>query len=489
LKRRQGGTWKQKNPQAANLPCEFQKDSSHFSHADQQALPDCTFQPDELLCCPEMRPRPELHYSQTCGIVFADPDSRSEAMANLARLDLYYIKDDDRKKPVVVYVHGGGWITGDKSELRENAGLLEYFLKNGYIVAAVNFRLLRNRNFPDATYKDQANDIAEALKWLVSNIEVYGGLPADFVLLGFSSGAHLAALIALNGNYLSRQDLKPDLIKAVIALDVHAYDIPAAIACMKGTPLQDNIALMTLLFGERRELQDLASPITYAGNPHKRFFFLLSSGKKGRIPQTVSRDLTESFRKHLGKHGHWAVHEHLGNRNHESMLTKFGTRDDGVSERVQIFLDILAASREWGSQEDEPQLLQSAEADSRHSPAFKLNAVLRADSPENRIGDVAREIRVRVNDIYAWRKLFEPHREMNSIAEKGRLASKKSALWGGANAGDTGKRYSDHFKQEALRLIESSGKPAIRIARELGVPINLLYQWKKDGERQRGSHP
>jgi transposase-like protein len=47
--------------------------------------------------------------------------------------------------------------------------------------------------------------------------------------------------------------------------------------------------------------------------------------------------------------------------------------------------------------------------------------------------------------------------------------------------------FSSEFKREAVRLMESSGKPAADLARELGIPRNRLYKWKEQIEK-RGVH-
>ena len=94
----------------------------------------------------------------------------------LAQLDLYFT-DLGGGKRVVVYVHGGSWMGGDKSEIHKNPRLLEFFLRNECIVASVNFRPIRTNETRKITYADQANDIAAALKWLSTHVEKFGGRP------------------------------------------------------------------------------------------------------------------------------------------------------------------------------------------------------------------------------------------------------------------------------------------------------------------------
>ena len=61
----------------------------------------------------------------------------------MAKLDLYRL-DDDHPRPLVLLVHGGSWIGGDKSNFAEAAAaFIPWWLERGYTVAAVNFRLAR----------------------------------------------------------------------------------------------------------------------------------------------------------------------------------------------------------------------------------------------------------------------------------------------------------------------------------------------------------
>ncbi|MCX6645424.1 MAG: alpha/beta hydrolase [bacterium] len=94
--------------------------------------------------------------------------------------------------PVLVNIHGGGWSEGDKSE---NHGLLQSFSKIGWVAISINYRLV-----PDAVFPDQLDDCRAALKWVVENVEQYGGDPDRIVLWGSSAGAHLALLTAATLN-------------------------------------------------------------------------------------------------------------------------------------------------------------------------------------------------------------------------------------------------------------------------------------------------
>ncbi len=98
--------------------------------------------------------------------------------------------------PVLVYVYGGSWNSGDK-ELY--APVAQRLLPGGMIVVVPDYRI-----YPKGKYREQTDDVAAALAWVLENIRDYGGDPARVVLGGQSAGAHLAALAFLDEQWLTK---------------------------------------------------------------------------------------------------------------------------------------------------------------------------------------------------------------------------------------------------------------------------------------------
>lgn len=108
------------------------------------------------------------------------------------RFDAYLPKDMQPNAKVIVYIHGGGWTKGDKSEFPRQ--LVEELVgKRGYIVVTMNYRLVKdgNNRFPA-----QIEDVERLLKLLTENAGRYGYNGNEFALMGGSAGAHLAMLYA-----------------------------------------------------------------------------------------------------------------------------------------------------------------------------------------------------------------------------------------------------------------------------------------------------
>jgi acetyl esterase/lipase len=104
------------------------------------------------------------------------------------RLDLYRAAQTDA--PVVVYVHGGGWRSGDRADA--GADRLAPLAAHGVTVASVDYRLV-----PGATFPDQLHDLKGAVRWLRAHGSGLGLRTDRIGVWGASAGAYLGSLLAL----------------------------------------------------------------------------------------------------------------------------------------------------------------------------------------------------------------------------------------------------------------------------------------------------
>ena len=96
----------------------------------------------------------------------------------------------DANAPVLVQVHGGAWILGDKEG--QAYPLMVHMAERGWVCVSVTYRLS-----PRATWPDHIVDVKRALAWVKENIADHGGDPGWVALTGGSAGGHLCALAAL----------------------------------------------------------------------------------------------------------------------------------------------------------------------------------------------------------------------------------------------------------------------------------------------------
>lgn len=199
---------------------------------------------------------------------------------DLLSLDIYYNNKTEIKKPVIIYIDGGGWCVGDKSNRLENK--INLFKNLQYILISVNYRLspypfeIDNPN--RIKYPVHNKDIADALVWIVNNIAEYGGDKNKMALLGHSAGAHLVALTGTNHNFLEEVGISPSIIKGVAVIDTEGYDINEQITNGDLSTLYINA------FGTDPLLNREASPI-YNITPSNLYpkFFIAKRGSAKRI--------------------------------------------------------------------------------------------------------------------------------------------------------------------------------------------------------------
>ncbi len=123
--------------------------------------------------------------------------------------------------PVMFWIHGGGWQTGDKSDVALKPKALT---ERGFVVVSTNYRLL-----PDVEMEQLIGDVAKSLGWVHKNIAKYGGDPQRIFVGGHSAGAQLAALLCTDERYLNKQGVSFNVLKGCIPVDGDTYDIPKII--------------------------------------------------------------------------------------------------------------------------------------------------------------------------------------------------------------------------------------------------------------------
>ena len=133
------------------------------------------------------------------------------------RLDLYVPGTRPMNRAVVVFVHGGGWDSGDK---RQYLFVGQAFASLGYVTAIPNYRL-----HPQVQFPDFVDDVALAVASLDRSLPAgaCAGRP-EVILVGHSAGAHTAAMLATDKTYLSRNGANIRL-RTFIGL-AGPYDLP-----------------------------------------------------------------------------------------------------------------------------------------------------------------------------------------------------------------------------------------------------------------------
>ena len=145
----------------------------------------------------------------------------------LQDLDIYYPKPlaqamktnttIKQEYPMVVFVHGGSWESGNKEEY---AFVGQSLAQAGYVTAVINYR-----KAPEHVYPDYVEDTAQAIAWSYKNAKRFHANPERFAVVGHSAGAFNAVAAIANEDFLKPYGIKPTDISAVIGIaGPYSYD-------------------------------------------------------------------------------------------------------------------------------------------------------------------------------------------------------------------------------------------------------------------------
>jgi acetyl esterase/lipase len=135
-------------------------------------------------------------------------------------LDVYTPRSP-KNLPVIFWIHGGGWQTGDKTEVQEKP---RAFVERGFVFVSTNYRLL-----PKVEMGTIIRDVAKSIGWVHKHIAEYGGDPKRIFVMGHSAGAQLAALVCIDDRYLKAEGVPFDAVRGCVPVDGDTYDVPAII--------------------------------------------------------------------------------------------------------------------------------------------------------------------------------------------------------------------------------------------------------------------
>ena len=114
------------------------------------------------------------------------------------------------KRPVVVFIYGGGWRSGKAGEYHFIGRTLA---RTGYVVVLPGYRLT-----PDGAFPNMLKDSAAALRWVHANIAGQGGDPERVFVMGHSAGAYNGMMLTLERQWLGREGVPDGFIKGMVGL-------------------------------------------------------------------------------------------------------------------------------------------------------------------------------------------------------------------------------------------------------------------------------
>lgn len=227
-----------------------------------------------------------------------------------------YVPEGKKHFPVVFFVHGGSWVTGDKSDLG-NVDVAKMFARYGVGVVSVNYRRAAWIKHPA-----HIEDVARAFAWTKENISAFGGQPDEIFLCGHSAGSHLISLLATDPTYLKKEGLDNKYIRGVIS--------------MSGVyKLSERNPAFLYLFGK---VPGQAAPLNYvSGNLPP---FLLLHAERELIYSSPKQAM--EFSQALEKYGVPAKLVVIAKRDHNTILWRADNLNDPAAKAMVNFVYALA---------------------------------------------------------------------------------------------------------------------------------------------------
>jgi len=254
-----------------------------------------------------------------------------DADADKHKLDLY-LPQDKANAPVLLWIHGGAWVTGSR---KQEAALAKNLVAKGVGVAVMSYRLSNgtwmNPDFQGtAQHPDHIQDCARAFKWLRDKAATYGYDASQLFVGGYSAGGHLSALLCMDEQYLKAEGLRFSDVKGAIPMAgaydmVHYYN-----GHVEGNGKEMADAHVLGVFGDLADVKK-ASPTEYI--EHSTVPMLV-------ISETDTYDLTKVLEEQVQDKKHIEFY-HVRDKNHNELY--FDLVRNPKSEHTEKMASFLTA--------------------------------------------------------------------------------------------------------------------------------------------------
>lgn len=187
-------------------------------------------------------------------------------------LDIYLPANAKGKLPLVIFIHGGAWLSNDKyADMGYMKKTVAEIVSSGFALASIDYRFSTEAVFPA-----QIQDCNSAISFLYDNADTYGLDKNRFALMGFSAGGHLAILAGVSKNDQIEAFFTPGTSRAFSFKAVVDFYGPAELILFPGA--DDVESPEALLIGaaplDRPDLSKAASPITYVDEKDPPFLIV-----------------------------------------------------------------------------------------------------------------------------------------------------------------------------------------------------------------------
>jgi len=206
-------------------------------------------------------------------------------------LDIYLPADAKGKLPLVIFIHGGGWLSNDKyADMGYMKKTVAEIISSGFALASIDYRFSTQAVFPA-----QMLDCNRAISFLYDNAGKYAFDVNRFAVMGFSAGGHLASMVGLSKNNNIDSFFMPGTTRTFSFKAVVDFYGPAELIMFPGAG--DAKSPEALLIGaaplDRPDLARAASPVTYVDKNDPPFIII--HGEKDELVSPDQSRLLSSW--------------------------------------------------------------------------------------------------------------------------------------------------------------------------------------------------
>ena len=231
-------------------------------------------------------------------------------------------RDEAKAQPVVIFLHGGVWQLGDRTQYR-HIGLA--FARQGFVTVTASYRLAPKHRWPA-----QIEDAAAVVALVKEKAASWGGDPQKIFLVGHSAGGQLAMLLLYDDKHLAKHKLAPTDIKGVVAVSA-VFDLRA--------PLDEDQAdggfarFIGPVFGQDVATLRAASPVDVARKTGTPLLFIT-----GTSDYAAMRAQTEQMSRALALLGEKVPVVVVDGADHMALVSEIGSPGDAVTSEITRFL-------------------------------------------------------------------------------------------------------------------------------------------------------
>ncbi len=239
------------------------------------------------------------------------------------RLDLYR-PSDLAEAPVFVFVHGGGYSSGDRDLNSEVYGNIPtYFARHGMLAINATYRLA-----PDASWPSGAQDMGALVRWIRMNATSYGGDPEQIFMMGHSAGATHVATYAFDSRF---QPADGTGLSGVVLVSGR-YDLT-------WDPDDPSLKGVRRYFGDDRSLYGSRSVITHVANSDVSAMLVIAEYDQRNLVATTGQLFVALCERDDGRCPRLVQ---LKYHNHFSEVLHINTSDDLLGKEIVDFVTVGA---------------------------------------------------------------------------------------------------------------------------------------------------